>query len=51
MAINLFKTQNIDVILGATGNITENLNTFLEGQLASTGSACTHDHGNYDCNH
>jgi predicted Fe-Mo cluster-binding NifX family protein len=50
MAINLFKTQNIDVILGATGSITENLNTFLEGQLASTGSACTHDHGDHDCN-
>lgn len=44
MAINLFKTQNIDVILGANGSITENLNVFLEGQLESTGSACNHDH-------
>jgi len=50
MAINLFKTQNIDVILGATGSITDNLNTFLGGQLASTGSACTHDHGDHECN-
>ena len=33
MAINLFKSQNIDVILGATGSIVENLNTFLNGQL------------------
>lgn len=51
MAINLFKVQDIDVILGATGSITENLNTFLDGQLASTGSACSHHHGDHDCNH
>ncbi|RUA06865.1 MAG: dinitrogenase iron-molybdenum cofactor [Fusobacteria bacterium] len=51
MAINLFKNQNIDVILGASGTIAENLDTFLEGELASKGSACSHDHGDHDCNH
>jgi len=43
-AIGLFKENNIDVILGAVGSIDENLKVFLEGELASTGSACTHDH-------
>jgi predicted Fe-Mo cluster-binding NifX family protein len=58
MAVNLFKTQNIDVILGASGTITENLNTFLEGELSSTGSICNHDHedghhhhGGHNCSH
>ncbi len=43
-AVDLFKQNNIDVILGATGPIDENLKIFLEGNLASTGSVCTHDH-------
>jgi predicted Fe-Mo cluster-binding NifX family protein len=45
MAINLFKAQNIDVILGATGSIKENLDIFLKGELDSKGSECNHDHG------
>jgi predicted Fe-Mo cluster-binding NifX family protein len=44
MAVNLFKQQNIEVILGAKGTIEETLKTYLEGELASTGSACDHDH-------
>lgn len=44
MAINLFKQNNIDVILGAQGAIKENLEEFLKGDLESTGSACEHDH-------
>ncbi|MCT4633695.1 MAG: DUF134 domain-containing protein [Firmicutes bacterium] len=43
-AIDLFKAQNIDVILGARGEIMANLNEYLGGDLESTGSACTHDH-------
>lgn len=46
MAINLFKEQGIDVILGANGAIDSNLKAYLAEQLASTGSACSHDH---DC--
>lgn len=48
-AIDLFKAQNIDVVLGAAGKIEDNLNEFLEGMLHSTGSACNHDHGDHDC--
>lgn len=44
MAINLFKEQNIEVILGARGTIEENLKEYLGGDLVSTGEACKHDH-------
>jgi predicted Fe-Mo cluster-binding NifX family protein len=41
-AVNLFKQNGIDVILGATGSIEKNLGEFLQGELASTGSVCNH---------
>ena len=44
MAVNLFKKHNIEVILGAQGSIVDNLNHFLAGNLASTGSVCEHHH-------
>ena len=43
MAINLFKEQNIEVILGAKGAIDSNLTAYLSNVLESTGSACVHD--------
>lgn len=43
-AVNLFKENGIDVILGATGKVDDNLKVFLEGELASTGSVCNHEH-------
>jgi len=53
MAINIFKNNNIEVILGAAGNIKETLEVvYLQGQLESTGSACIHNHEEeHDCNH
>lgn len=44
MAITLFKENNIDVILGAKGSVDSNLQEFIKGELASTGSACEHTH-------
>lgn len=44
MAVNLFKEQNIEVILGAKGTIDEMLKTYIGGNLASTGSVCEHTH-------
>ncbi len=44
MAINLFKQQNIEVILGAQGSIDENLKVYMGGELVSSGEACKHDH-------
>jgi predicted Fe-Mo cluster-binding NifX family protein len=49
MAVNLFKENNIEVILGATGSIDENLEIYLQGNLESTGSQC--DHGDGDHHH
>jgi len=44
MAIDLFKSQDIEVILGAKGDIVENLNEYLGGNLDSSGEPCKHDH-------
>lgn len=49
-AIDLFKAQNIDVILGARGSIAENLSVFLEGNLMSNGSPCVHN-DDHSCDH
>ena len=56
MAINIFKQNNIEVILGARGSVEENLKVYLNGNLESTGSACSHHHGedhghNHNHNH
>jgi len=45
MAINLFKEQDIEVILGANGSIDSNLSAYLSDVLESTGSACVHEEG------
>lgn len=51
-AIDLFKAQGIDVILGAAGSIENNLKEFVGGSLYSTGSACNHDHDDeHECSH
>jgi predicted DNA-binding protein (UPF0251 family)/predicted Fe-Mo cluster-binding NifX family protein len=47
MAIDLFHQQGIDVVLGATGSLDQNINEFLGGVLTSTGSACNHHHGEH----
>lgn len=44
MAVNLFKQQGIEVILGAKGTIEEMLQTYIGGNLESSGSACAHEH-------
>ncbi len=50
-AIALFKDQNIEVILGATGALKDNLNEYLKGDLESKGSACSHNHEDHECSH
>ncbi len=47
-AVSLFKERNIDVILGASGSISDTLKVFLDGDLESSGSICSHHEG--DCN-
>ncbi|NLM06010.1 MAG: dinitrogenase iron-molybdenum cofactor [Tissierellia bacterium] len=42
-AIELFNGHNIEVIVGATGDVKEATLSFLKGDLKSTGSVC-HEH-------
>ena len=42
-AVEIFNERNIEVILGATGNTRENTESYLRGELKSTGSVC-HEH-------
>ncbi len=41
-AIDLFKAQDVEVILGARGKIEDNLNEYLSGDLYSSGVPCVH---------
>ncbi len=44
-AQNLFKENNIDVIVGACGSCNDIIKSFISGSLKSTGSVCTeHQH-------
>ena len=43
MAVKLFESNNIEVILGATGSLEKTITTYLNNELESTGSACSHD--------
>lgn len=49
-AIDLFDQQKIDVVLGANGSIDKVLPSFINGQLNSSGTACSHDHSE-SCSH
>ncbi|MFW6264757.1 MAG: NifB/NifX family molybdenum-iron cluster-binding protein, partial [Bacillota bacterium] len=42
-AIELFNQNDIEVIVGASGNVKEVLKKYLQGELKSSGSVC-HDH-------
>ena len=54
-AVEIFNERNIEVILGATGDIEENVKKYLAGELVSTGSVChNHDHDHdhdEECHH
>jgi predicted DNA-binding protein (UPF0251 family)/predicted Fe-Mo cluster-binding NifX family protein len=44
MAIRMFKEQDIDVILGASGSIEDTLKEYVGGDLVSKGTPCDHHH-------
>nr|WP_312578957.1 NifB/NifX family molybdenum-iron cluster-binding protein [Sedimentibacter sp.] len=46
-AIEIFNDKNIEVITGAKGNADEVVNSYLGGNLKSTGSIC-HEHQHHD---
>lgn len=50
-AQELFSMQGIQVFVGAKGKITEVIESYLAGQLASSGEVCSrHEHAG-DCHH
>jgi len=46
-AVDIFNEKNIEVIVGASGDATDIVKTYLKGELKSTGSVC-HDHNHDD---
>jgi predicted Fe-Mo cluster-binding NifX family protein len=46
-AVDIFNEKNIEVIVGATGKAEDSANSYLNGQLQSTGSVC-HEHQHHD---
>ena len=50
-AIEIFNEKNIEVIIGAAGAAEAAVNSYLKGELQSTGSVC-HEHQHHDeCGH
>jgi len=50
-AMNIFKENNVDVILGANGSIDDVLKQYIKGFLESKGSACSHHGDDHNCEH
>lgn len=46
-AIDIFNEKNIEVIVGATGDVKIAVDAYLKGLLKSTGSVC-HEHKHHD---
>ena len=46
-AIDIFNEHNIEVIVGAAGNARTAVESYLHGELKSTGSVC-HEHQHHD---
>ncbi|KXL52804.1 dinitrogenase iron-molybdenum cofactor [Anaerotignum neopropionicum] len=46
-AIEIFNERNIEVIVGAEGDAKQAVESYLKGELKSTGSVC-HDHSHAD---
>ena len=46
-AVEIFNERNIEVIVGAKGDIEENVKKYLKGELISTGTIC-HEHSHED---
>ena len=48
-AVDIFNQRNVEVIVGAMGDVKENVEKYLKGELKSTGSVChNHEHA-HEC--
>ncbi|MBN2693769.1 NifB/NifX family molybdenum-iron cluster-binding protein [bacterium] len=50
-AIDIFHSNNIEVVLGVKGDIKANLKSFIDGILVSKNEPCSHHGHDHDCNH
>lgn len=48
-AINIFNEKEIEVITGASGNVRTAVNSYLRGELKTTGSVCNEHHFHDQC--
>ncbi|MBR5485787.1 MAG: NifB/NifX family molybdenum-iron cluster-binding protein [Oscillospiraceae bacterium] len=48
-AVDIFNQRNVEVIVGAMGDVKETVEKYLKGELKSTGSVChNHEHA-HEC--
>ena len=48
-AVDIFNERNVEVIIGAQGDVKETVEKYLKGELKSTGSVChNHEHA-HEC--
>lgn len=46
-AVDIFNERNVEVVIGAQGTAKQNVESYLKGELVSTGSIChEHEHAN-----
>ena len=46
-AVDIFNERNVEVVIGAQGTAKQNVESYLRGELVSTGSIC-HEHEHAD---
>lgn len=48
-AVDIFKSHNIETVIGATGDAEEAVKAYLKGELKSTGSICQKHENAHNC--
>jgi len=48
-AIEIFKENGVEVVVGASGEVETAVNNYLQGKLKSTGSICHEHHNAHEC--
>lgn len=48
-AVDIFNERNVEVVIGARGTARENVESYLKGELVSTGSICHNHEHSHEC--
>lgn len=48
-AVDIFNERNVEVVIGASGTAKENVESYLKGELVSTGSICHNHEHSHEC--